>query len=87
MADCRFCGVANDDDSKEWYVCGSCNDEILWKERAEKAEAENAKLRAALFCKVCGGLGVLLYWDEEGRPELCPACSPIREELRSAPNG
>ena len=28
MADCRYCGVPNDDDdSREWYICESCRAE------------------------------------------------------------
>ena len=46
------------------------------KERAEKAEAENKKLRQALFCKVCGGKG------KRGAYGPCPTCGKLREELR-----
>lgn len=31
MADCRYCGVANDDDRKEWYICESCRSQEPWK--------------------------------------------------------
>ena len=29
MADCLYCDIPNDDDSKEYYVCNSCAKEII----------------------------------------------------------
>ena len=58
------------------------------KERAEKAEAENARLRAALFCETCHGhhINIILEAYHGGGAsyswDTCPTCGPIREALR-----
>ncbi len=52
--------------------------------------AEVAKLRKALFCEECKGVGVRFKTGWGGTvigTEPCPTCGPLRKELRSAPNG
>ena len=55
------------------------------KQRAEKAEAENARLRAALLCREpgCEGKGkVFSVKGSELIVEPCPTCGPLRKQLR-----
>ena len=52
-----------------------------WRERAQKAEAENARLRAALFCKECEGVGVKWLPGHKFEVQPCPTCGPLRAEL------
>ncbi len=44
MADCRYCGVANDDDSVEWYMCASCAAELKASTKIAKRAAERLQV-------------------------------------------
>ena len=49
------------------------------EEKVKELEAENARLRAALFCQKCGGKG----WNNTHFGiEDCPTCGPLRSQLK-----
>ncbi len=50
MSDCRYCGVANDDDSREWHICESCQAEKPWERtsKVKELEKDNKQFREAL---------------------------------------
>lgn len=58
-----------------------------FKRKLKDAEAENARLRAALFCENCGGTGYVTKQGIGFSPDfrkVCPTCGPIREALKEA---
>ncbi len=91
MADCRYCGVANDDDSRELYICESCRSQRSWEEKV----CFNNYCPKLHVCKI-SAFNTLSAQNKyvarvnhlrDCMPDYklfqpCPTCGPLRKELR-----